>query len=97
MSYTLAPCVSCEVTCLEYHSLYIFFKKLLRKITTSLEILLQMEIWTWKKMAAGGGGVNDETEDVLVIDGEGGDEDDDAIDYIHSDDGVASKIAVDEQ
>ena len=44
-----------------------------------------------------GWGVNDETEDVLVIDGEGGDEDDDAIDYIHSDDPVASKMAVDEQ
>ena len=44
-----------------------------------------------------GGGVNDETEDVLVIDGEGGDEDDDAIDYIHSDEAVASKVAVDEQ
>ena len=36
-------------------------------------------------------GVNDETEDVLVIDCEGGDEDDDAIGYIHSDDAVASK------
>ena len=96
MSYTLAPCASCEVTCLEYHSSNFFFKKLLRKITTSLEILLQMEIWTWKKLA-GGGGVNDETEDVLVIDGEGGDEDDDAIDYIHSDEAVVSKVAVDEQ
>ena len=51
-----------------------------------LEILLQMEIWTWKKI-----------EDVLVIDGKGGDEDDGAIDYIYSDDAVASKMAVDEQ
>ena len=34
---------------------------------------------------------------MLVIDGEGGDEDDDAIDCIHSDDAVASKMAVDEQ
>ena len=56
-----------------------------------------MEIWTWKKLAGKGGGVNDETEDVLVIDGEGGDEDDDAIDYIHSDEAVVSKVAVDEQ
>ena len=62
----------------------------------SLDILLQMEIWTWKKLP-GGGGVNDETEDLLVIDGEGGDEDDDAIDYIHSDEAVVSKMAVDEQ
>ena len=45
----------------------------------------------------GGGGVNDQTEDVVVIDGEGANEDDDAIDYIHSDDAVASKMAVDEQ
>ena len=44
-----------------------------------------------------GGGVNDETEDVLVVDGEGGDEDDDAIDYIHSDEAVASTMAGDEQ
>ena len=57
----------------------------------SLEILLQMEIWTWKKLAGvgwggvgwGGVGVNDETEDVLVIDGEGGDEDDDATAIFH--------------
>ena len=63
----------------------------------SMEILLQMEIWTWKKLPGGGEGVNDETEDLLVIDGEGGDEDDDAIDYIHSDDAVMSKMAVDEQ
>ena len=47
--------------------------------------------------------VNDETEYVLVIDGEGGYEDDDAnenddaIDYIHSDDAVESKMAVYEQ
>ena len=34
---------------------------------------------------------------MLVIDGEGGDEDDDAIDYIHSDEAVVSKVAVDEQ
>ena len=53
----------------------------------------QMEIWTWKKLAWG----DDETEDVLVIDGEGGDEDDDAIEYIHSDDAIASKMIVDEQ
>ena len=52
----ISPCVSCEVTCLEYHSSNFFFKKLLRKITMSLEILLQMEIWTWKKLAEGGGG-----------------------------------------
>ena len=30
-----------------------------------------MEIWTWKNWLEGGG-VNDETDDVLVIDGEGG-------------------------
>ena len=52
-----------------------------------------MEIWTWKKLA--GGRVNDVTEDVLVIDGKGGDEDDDVIDYILSDDAVASRMAVD--
>ena len=76
---------------------YIDSKKLLRKITMSRGILLQMEIWTWKRLARGWG-VNDETEDVLVIDCKGGDEDDDdAIDYIHSDDAVASKMAVDEQ
>ena len=34
---------------------------------------------------------------VLVIDGEGGDEDGDAIDYIHGNDAVVSKMAVDEQ
>ena len=35
---------------------------------------------------------------MLVIDGEVGDEDDDAIDYyIHSDEAFASKMAVDEQ
>ena len=34
---------------------------------------------------------------MLVIDGEGGDEDDDAIDYILSDDAVVSKMSVDEQ
>ena len=34
---------------------------------------------------------------MLVIDGEGGDEDDDAIDYIHSDEAFASIMAVDEQ
>ena len=55
-----------------------------------------MGIWTWEKMTWEWG-VNDETDDVLVIDGKGGDEDDDAIDYIHSDDAVASKMAVDEQ
>ena len=57
----------------------------------------------FEEIGWGRGGVNDETDDVLVIDGEGGDEDDDAnenddaIDYIHSDDAVASKMAVDEQ
>ena len=60
----------------------------------SLEILLQMEIQAWKKWP--GGGVNDETEDVLVMDGDGGDEDDDAIDYIHSDDAVTSRMTCDE-
>ena len=30
-------------------------KKLLRKINVPLEILLQMETWTWKKLAGGGG------------------------------------------
>ena len=34
---------------------------------------------------------------MLVIDGEGGGEDDDVIDYIHSDDAVASKMAVNER
>ena len=46
---------------------------------------LDLEEFGW-----GGGGLNDETEDMLVIDGEDGDEDgDDAIDYIYSDDAVA--------
>ena len=48
-----------------------------------------------EEICGGGGRVNDETEDVLpVIDGEGWDEDDDAIDYIHSDDAVVSKMLV---
>ena len=34
---------------------------------------------------------------MLVIDGEGGEENDDAIDYIHSEDAVVSKMPVNEQ
>ena len=44
-----------------------------------------------------GGGVNDETENMLVVHGEGRDEGDHAIDYIHNDAAVASKMAGNEQ